>query len=75
MGESLAPVSHLAPRPASLLPAAVEPGQQWALKGVISNLRYAEQAEKAALTAIQAPLGRAEATCAALIPLRKSAAW
>ena len=25
--------------------------------------------------AVQAPLGRAEACCAALIPLRKSAAW
>lgn len=74
-GAALAPVSHLQPRPGFLAePAKITTGG-WALRGVVSNLRYAEQAEKAALTTIQAPLGRVEATCAALIPLRKSAAW
>lgn len=74
-GAGLAPVSHLEPRPTSLRPAEAALGQCWALKGVISNLRYAEQAERAALAAVQKPLGRPAATCAALVPLRKSAAW
>ena len=30
---------------------------------------------KEALEAVQAPLGRKEATCGALIPIKKSAAW
>lgn len=47
----------------------------WQLRGVVSNLRYAEREEVQQLQAIQPPLGRAEARCAALIPIRKSAAW
>jgi chlorite dismutase len=47
----------------------------WRLVGVPSHLRYTERAEKQQLTAVEAGLGRAEATCAALIPIRKSAAW
>jgi hypothetical protein len=47
----------------------------WRLAGVPSHLRYVERAEKAQLAAAQAGLGRAEATCAALIPIRKSPAW
>jgi len=43
--------------------------------GVTSHLRYAERAEKVKLEEVQAGLGRAEATCAALIPIRKSSAW
>jgi len=43
--------------------------------GVASHLRYAERAEKVKLEEVQAGLGRAEATCAALIPIRKSSAW
>ena len=74
LGAGLAPVATIQPRAASLLPATA-PQQHWALKGVASHLRYAERAERAALTAVQPPLHRAEATCAALIPLRKSAAW
>ena len=38
-------------------------------------MRYVERAEKEQLVAVQAALGRTEATCAALIPIRKSAAW
>jgi len=48
---------------------------QWALSGVISNIRYVERQEQQELTLKQAPLGRAEATMAALIPIRKTAAW
>jgi chlorite dismutase len=47
----------------------------WTLKGLISNLRYTEKIEKEQLIPIQADLGRPEATCAALIPIRKSDAW
>ncbi len=47
----------------------------WRLAGVAGHLRYVERAEKAQLAAMQAELGRVEASCAALIPIRKSAAW
>jgi hypothetical protein len=47
----------------------------WRLGGVASHLRYVERPEKTALGAVQAGLGRPEATRAALIPIRKSAAW
>jgi hypothetical protein len=47
----------------------------WQLRGVVSNLRYAEKEEVQQLQAIQPPLGRSEARCAALIPIKKSAAW
>jgi len=47
----------------------------WRLAGVTSHVRYVERAEKDQLVAVQAELGRPEATCAALIPIRKSAAW
>jgi len=56
----------------------VEPSpleSQWTLSGVISNIRYVERQEQQELTLKQAPLGRAEATMAALIPIRKTAAW
>ncbi|WP_140487857.1 chlorite dismutase family protein [Flavobacterium sp. GSA192] len=47
----------------------------WTLKGIVSNLRYTEKAEKEQLVAIQEDLGRPLATQAAFIPLRKSAEW
>jgi hypothetical protein len=53
----------------------VPEGSVWSLRGVVSNARYTTRAETDALTAIQPPLGRAEATRAALIPIKKSAAW
>jgi hypothetical protein len=54
-----------------LLPSATS----WRLAGVTSHLRYTERAEKEQLAAAQAGLGRPEARCAALIPIKKSAAW
>ena len=71
-GEALPSVPALDVRPAtqSLLNSPV-----WTLKGVISNLRYTEKQEKESLVAIQENLGRPAATCAALIPMRKSEAW
>lgn len=47
----------------------------WQLRGVASNLRYTQETERKALAAVQPALGRTEARCAALIPIRKTAAW
>lgn len=54
---------------------ALPAGAQWLLRGVTSYERYTNQREKEQLSALQPPLGRPEATCAALIPIKKSAAW
>lgn len=54
-------------------PAPLE--SQWTLSGIVSNIRYVERPEQQALTLKKAPLGRLEATRAALIPIRKTAAW
>jgi chlorite dismutase len=54
-----------------ILPSATS----WRLVGVAGHVRYVERGEKEQLAAVQAPLGRKEASCAALIPIRKSAAW
>lgn len=54
-----------------ILPSATA----WRLAGVSSHVRYVEKAEQEQLAEKQAPLGRKEATFAALIPIRKSAAW
>jgi len=45
------------------------------LRGITSNERYVERPERELLVASQQGLGRAEATFAALIPIRKSSAW
>ena len=55
--------------------APADPTAAWELKGFTSNERYVARSERLALTAIQELLGRGEATCAALIPIRKSDAW
>jgi chlorite dismutase len=47
----------------------------WRLAGVASHVRYVERGEKEKLMAVQAELGRPEATRAALIPIKKKAAW
>jgi Chlorite dismutase len=50
-------------------------GAVWALRGVTSNERYVTRAEHNALVERQPPLGRPEATSAALIPVRKNGQW
>ncbi len=50
-------------------------GADWILRGVVSNIRYATGRELNVLKAVQAPIGRLEATRAALIPIRKSTVW
>ncbi len=47
----------------------------WTLQGTTSNERYVERPERHRLVDVQQPLGRPEASCAALIPIRKSEAW
>jgi Chlorite dismutase len=72
VGEMLTNATHL-----KIVPGNLAPTQEgvWSLKGLNSNVRYAEKQEKEQLLAIQADLGRPSATCAALIPIRKSEAW
>ena len=64
-------VAHSAAIALPLLPSATS----WRLAGVASHPRYLERAEKTLLSEVQAGLGRPEASRAALIPIRKSAAW
>jgi chlorite dismutase len=45
------------------------------LRGITSNERYVTREEKQQLVATQEGLGRPASTCAALIPIRKRAAW
>ena len=54
---------------------AAAPDANWTLRGITSNERYVMRGEKDQLVAKQQGLGRSEATCAALIPIRKNAAW
>jgi len=69
-GEGLGGASHLA-----MHEGATDAPAVWRLSGVASNTRYTTRAETDALRARQEGLGRRQATCAALIPIRKSAAW
>jgi chlorite dismutase len=57
--------------------ALVEPHPSfaWVLHGHTSNARYTTRAELDQLARLQQGLARPEATSAALIPMRKSAAW
>ena len=75
-GETLAPVRSLSivHSAAIALPLLPSP-TSWRLAGVASHLRYVERVEKTQLEEVQAGLGRVEASCAALIPIRKSPAW
>jgi hypothetical protein len=56
-------------------PGLAAGGGAWTLRGMAGHARYVTRAEKSALDAASPALGRAEATRAALIPIRKSAAW
>ena len=55
--------------------AAASDANGWSLRGIVSNERYVARDEKTALMARQEGLGRPGASCAALIPIRKSPAW
>ena len=72
-GQPLAAVERVDVRPVTLDSPRVAAG--FGLRGFTSNERYVAAGERAALQARQAGLGRSEARSAALIPIRKSAAW
>ena len=75
-GEALAAVPALSiTQNASIALPILPSSTSWRLVGVTSHLRYVEKAEQEQLAEKQAPLGRKEATFAALIPIKKSAAW
>lgn len=48
---------------------------KWSLRGITSNERYVVNERRDEIIAKQLALGRTEASCAALIPLRKNADW
>jgi hypothetical protein len=72
VGEPLPVAARLAVSDESGIPNA---GEAWRLRGVTSNERYVTGLEKQLLRAKQPGLGRPEAACAALIPIRKNAVW
>lgn len=72
VGIALAPVSHIL---VTKLGVPAEHSHSWRLQGVISNIRYAEKAERAILAAKQEGLGRSDCDCAALLPIKKTDAW
>ncbi len=72
-GQGLAVAERLAVLEGATLSVPV--GTVWLLRGVTSNTRYTTRAEDGALAASQPELGRAEATQAALIPIRKTDKW
>jgi chlorite dismutase len=71
-GHSLENVSHIDIVQSS---TAKENNCIWTLTGFTSNVRYAEKNEIEKLNAVQSDLGRQKATCAALIPIRKTETW
>lgn len=71
VGNPLLPVEYVQMRPTHIL----SENAKWILRGTNNHTRYSERKEVDAMKARQEGLGRNEATCAALIPIRKSAAW
>ena len=72
-GESLLPAERLAVIEG---PEAQRPLEgSWILRGTTSNARYTNREELKALSVKQEMLLRPQATRAALIPIRKTAAW
>jgi Chlorite dismutase len=75
-GAELLPTPSLSVVHSESIALPILPSQtSWRLAGIASHARYVERAEKEKLVAVQAGLGRPEASRAALIPIRKSAAW
>lgn len=72
IGEGLPSVARLAVTNADV---SLEAKPVFCLKGVTSNERYVTRAEKAALVAVQQPIGHPASIRGALIPIKKSQAW
>lgn len=73
VGDALADIKRLN-IVAAAVPQAPE-GAKWLLRGLTSNERYVTRREKEQLAEKQPTLGRPQATCAALIAIRKTASW
>lgn len=71
IGEPLAPVAYLDAYPTHTPPSNAD----WILRGTNNHTRYSNRTEVDAMKMRQEGLGRADATYAALIPIRKNAAW
>ncbi len=82
-GAAVAPVTHLnvtlinvtQGSQTQYIEMTPPPDLGWTLHGRISNLRYATRTEVTRLRGKQEGLGRPQARCAALIPIKKSPAW
>ncbi len=73
VGDPLADVTRLAVVTGAV-PAVAE-GGGWVLRGVTSHERYLTRSEKDQLLPREPSLDRPQVTCAALIPVRKTATW
>ena len=73
VGQALPEAKRLEIVSGSEIPADSHPA--WVLRGITSNERYVNREEKNQIVAELLDLGRPEATCAALIPIRKNEAW
>lgn len=72
-GEPLPAAKRLAITPGAESPSDLRAA--WVLRGIKTNERYVLREDRSEMAARQRGLGRPEATCAALIPIRKNAAW
>lgn len=72
-GEGLPAVAGLRIQAGNVTP--VPNDAAWVLRGATSNERYVTRPEKTLLLDKQPALGRPEADCGVLIPIRKNAAW
>lgn len=77
--QSITPIIAATLAPAARLDViagdARTPAGVWTLRGVTSNVRYVERAEKLALLSKQEGLGRPGSRCGVLIPIKKSDEW
>jgi len=73
VGEPLPAARKIEIVPSSDTPA--NPQAAWVLRGITSNERYVVRKERSQIVAKLLGLGRTEATCAALIAIRKNDAW
>lgn len=74
-GGTLAPAARLAVESSLSGSMSSDRGAVWTLTGFVSNARYSTAAELKRMSSVSPQLGRPEATCAALIPIKKTPAW
>lgn len=72
LGDSLEEIPFLRMEQSDLISQSTD---NWTLKGITSNIRYAVREEKEKLAAVQQGLGRPQDSLAALIPIHKNELW